>query len=184
MSGADTEPGDAAGPGRTAGLEEPGGASEETNYVGAVYGSLLAASVVAGTSPLDGAPTLLELVVLLLVTGLVFWAAHVYARVVGERLATGQAVTRGEVVHVARHEWPLVEAAIGPCLVATGVAVIGGSDVAVAWAALLTAIAGQVWWGVGAFVRVGAPRRIVVLSAVINLALGLVLVVLKASLTH
>jgi hypothetical protein len=166
------------------GLGGPGTTSEHTNYVGAVYGSLLAASVVAGTSPLDGAPTLLELVVLLLVTGLVFWAAHVYARVVGERVATGQAVTRAEVVRVARHEWPLVEAAIGPCLVATGVAVVGGSAVAVAWAALLTAIVGQVWWGVSAFVKAGAPRRIVAFSAVINLALGLVLVVLKASLTH
>src|SRR6185436_9332091 len=48
-----------------------------TNYVGAIYGSLLAASVVAGTSPLNGAPKLGELVALIFVTGLVFWAAHV-----------------------------------------------------------------------------------------------------------
>lgn len=176
MSGADAE--DAA----RFGEAETG--HEDTNYVGAVYGSLLAASVVAGTSPSDGAPSLRQLVILLLVTGLVFWAAHVYARLVGERVATGQAVTRVEMGRVARHEWPLVEAAIGPCLVAAGVALVGGSDVAVAWAALITAIVGQVWWAVSATVRAGAPARIIALSALTNLALGLVLVVLKTSLTH
>lgn len=176
MSGADAE--DAARIGETS-IEH-----DDTNYVGAVYGSLLAASVVAGTSPRDGAPSLHELVILLLVTGLVFWAAHVYARLIGERVTQGEPVTWAEVSRVARHEWPLVEAAIVPCLVAAVLTVFGGSPVAAAWGALITAIAGQVTWAVGATVRAGAPRRLVVLSAVTNLALGLVLVVLKASLTH
>jgi hypothetical protein len=176
MSGADAE--DAAGFGETT------TGHGDTNYVGAVYGSLLAASVVVGTSPLEGAPALHELVILLLVTGLVFWLAHVYARLIGERVATGQQITKGEVLRVAEHEWPLVEAAIGPCLVATGVAVIGGSDVAVAWAALITAILSQVWWAVSAMVNAGASRSLIVLSGLANLGLGLLLVVLKAALTH
>jgi hypothetical protein len=175
MSGADAE--DAS---------KLGGVStghEETNFVGAVYGSLLAASVVAGTSPRDGAPSLFELCTLLMVTGLVFWAAHVYARLIGEAVLDGE-ISWGEVRSVARHEWPLVEAAVAPCLVATGFTVLGAAASTAAWAALITAIAGQVTWAVNVTLRAGAPRALVVLSGAANLALGLVLVGLKAALTH
>jgi hypothetical protein len=156
----------------------------DTNYVGAVYGSLLAASVVVGTSPKDGAPSLFELVVLLMATGIVFWLAHIYARLIGERVTTGTRVTQAESFRVARHEWPLVEAAIGPCVVATAVTVLGGSAVTAAWSALLTAIVSQVGWAVNATARAGASRGLILASGVINLALGLALVVLKAALTH
>jgi hypothetical protein len=161
------------------------GTHVETNYVGAVYGSLLAASVVAGTSPQDGAPNLAELCVLLLVTGLVFWAAHVYSRVIGERLVTGGGLaTWGQIARIARHEWPLVEAAIAPCVVATGVTLLGGSAVAAAWSALITAIVDQVAWSVRATSRAGASTTVILISAFANLSLGLTLVILKAALTH
>jgi len=159
-------------------------ARQETNYVGALYGSLLAASVVVGTAPLKGAPALGELVGLLVTTGVVFWLAHVYARLVGERVATGEPVTWPEVERVARHEWPLVEAAIAPCVAAAVITLLGGSDVAAAWGALITAVAGQVGWAVVATVRSGASTTVVLVSAAANLLLGLVLVVLKAALTH
>jgi hypothetical protein len=64
------------------------------------------------------------------------------------------------------------------------VALFGGSDVAVAWAALIAAICGQVGWGVIATVRSGASRAVILGSAGVNLLLGLILVVLKAALTH
>lgn len=56
-----------------------------TDYVGAVYGSILAASVVATAGTLGPFPRI-KLMLLLLITGVVFWAAHVYARLAGERL--------------------------------------------------------------------------------------------------
>jgi len=155
-----------------------------TNYAGAVYGSLLAASVVVGTAPLKGAPTLGELVGVLLVTGIVFWLAHVYARLVGERVATGDPVTWLEIRRVGRHEWPMVEAAILPCIVATLVHLLHGSDVMAAWAALIAAVAGQVGWAVAATVRSGASTLVVIVSGVANLVLGAVLVLLKGMLTH
>jgi hypothetical protein len=160
------------------------GTREETNYVGAVYGSLLAASVIAGTSPQDGAPNLAELIALLLVTGLVFWAAHVYSRIIGERVATGAHVTWLEIAVIARHEWPLVEAAILPCVVAAGVTILGGTAVAAAWAALIAAIVDQVAWALRATARAGASTRLIVISAIANLGLGLTLVILKGALTH
>ena len=155
-----------------------------TNYAGAVYGSLLAASVVVGTAPLKGAPTLGELVGLLITTGIVFWLAHVYARLVGERVSTGERVTWPEIRRVGRHEWPLVEAAILPCIVAAVIHVLGGTDVTAAWAALIAAVAGQVGWAVAATVRSGASTLVVIVSGVTNLVLGAVLVLLKGMLTH
>lgn len=58
--------------------------ASRTDYAGALYGSLLAASVIAAASAVGDHPRL-QLVVLLLVTGVVFWAAHVYAHLAGER---------------------------------------------------------------------------------------------------
>ena len=157
-------------------------AARQTNYAGAVYGSLLAASVVVGTAPLRGAPTLGELVGVLIITGIVFWLAHVYARLVGERVSTGKPVTWPEIERVGRHEWPLVEAAILPCVAAAVITLLGGSDIAAAWAALIAAIAGQVGWAVAATVRSGASMILVLVSGAANLVLGLVLVTLKALL--
>jgi hypothetical protein len=154
------------------------------NYAGAVYGSLLAASVVAGTSPLQGTPTLSELVALLMITGLVFWLAHVYARLIGERVESGTPITRREIRRVAQHEWPLVESAIVPSVTACIAVLLGGSDLTAAWVALITAIIGQVGWAVVATVRSGAGMAIVVVSGIGNLILGATLVALKVALTH
>jgi hypothetical protein len=55
-------------------------------YTGGVYGSMLAASVVIGAGSLGSFPRT-ELVLLLLLTGLVFWIAHVHAQLFGARLA-------------------------------------------------------------------------------------------------
>jgi hypothetical protein len=165
-------------------LEDDAEPTQGTNFAGAVYGSLLAGSVVAGTSPLEGAPTLGELVALLLVSGLVFWLAHVYARVIGDRVTSGAALTWALVRSVARHEWPLVEAAIGPCIVAALVTLFGGTALAATWSALIAAIVGQVGWAVLAARRTGLSTALVIVSAAVNLLLGLILIGLKTSLTH
>jgi hypothetical protein len=158
------------------------GAEERADYTGAVYGSLLAASVIVGASPVKHPPRPLELIALLLATGIVFWLAHVYAQVVG---GSGGpcAIGRRHVLVVARHEWPLVEAAIPPAA-AAAVGSVWLSDAGAAWLALGTAIAGQVGWALVAARQAGAPPRIVVLSGVGNFALGMLIVVLKAALGH
>ena len=153
------------------------------DYTGAVYGSLLAASVVAGTSPRIEAPPPAALAALLLATGIVFWLAHAFARLVGDR-TRGAAITWSEVRTVARHEWPIVQAAVPPAAAVGFLAVLGASDRAAAWAALLVAVAGQVGWAVYAAVNAGATRRLVIVAGVGNLMLGLLIVLLKATLSH
>jgi hypothetical protein len=170
----------AADPARTAGTT---GAHVSADYAGAVYGSLLAASVIVGASPHQVAPQPLALIVLLLATGIVFWLAHAYAQLFGDRMH-GAALTFGEVRAVAAREWPIVEAAVPPATAAAIAAIAGLPDSTVAWIALITAIAGQLGWAIYAAARAGASRWVIAISGLANLVLGLLLVVLKVVVSH
>ncbi|MFG3052614.1 hypothetical protein ACGFZP_16875 [Kitasatospora sp. NPDC048239] len=157
-------------------------AAERTDYAGAVYGSLLAASVVATAGAVGDYPRL-QLAVLLIVTGLVFWGAHVYARLAGERLV-GQPISRRVVRAVARHEWSIAEAALLPTAAVLISPVLGLGLSGTAWLALSVAVAQQVAWAVGGAVRAGATRGQAAVEGLANLLLGLVIVAAKAALGH
>jgi hypothetical protein len=157
---------------------------EPPDYAAAIYGSLLAASVVVGAAAgghYDLSP--FRLAVLLLATGLVFWLAHAYARLVGDRLHHA-AADRREIRRVARHEWPLFQTAVGPAAAALLFGLVGASDQAAAWAALVVALVQQVGWATFTTARAGAGRLLVLGTALGNLVLGLLIVVLKAMLLH
>ncbi|MFE0403535.1 hypothetical protein ACFY2D_22310 [Streptomyces nigra] len=152
------------------------------DYTGGVYGSMLAASVVIGAGAL-GSFHRTELVVLLLLTGLVFWAAHVHAQLFGARLAD-RPWSRATVWQVCREEWPIVKAAVPPA-VAVAISPLLGLDLSgTAWLALSVAVAGQVGWSVAAAARAGATRRLIALSAAVNLLFGLLIVVFKIVVSH
>jgi hypothetical protein len=153
-----------------------------SDYTGAIYGSLLAGSVVAGTSPGQTPPRPLELIVVLLATGIVFWLAHVYAQLGGDR--TGPVRSLNEVRVAAAREWPIVQAAVPPALAAGIGALLGLSNSGAAWLALLVAVAGQLGWALYAAARAGATRRVMIASGAVNLFLGLLIVLLKAALSH
>ncbi|GLF92708.1 hypothetical protein [Streptomyces yaizuensis] len=152
------------------------------DYTGAVYGSLLAASVVVGTESLASFSRL-GLVLLLLGTGVVFWAAHVFARLFGERIAEGTLSGR-KVRQDCVAEWPIVKAAVPPALAVALSPLLGLGPEGTLWLALGVAIAGQVGWATLAALRAGATGRLVLVAGAANLLLGLVIVLLKVSLGH
>lgn len=152
------------------------------DYTGGVYGSMLAASVVVGAGTFGTFPRL-ELVLLLLLTGVVFWIAHVHADLFGARLAQ-RPPDLAVVRRVCREEWTIVKAAVPPA-VAVGVGPVLGLDVQGGqWLALSVAVTGQVGWSVAAARQAGAPGRLLVLSALVNLVLGLVILASKLWLKH
>ncbi|MEV4788160.1 hypothetical protein AB0K53_22375 [Streptomyces tuirus] len=152
------------------------------DYTGGVYGSMLAASVVVGAGSLGSLPRA-EMVVLLLLTGVVFWIAHVHAQLFGARLAQ-QVPDRRLVMDVCRDEWPIVKAAVPPAA-AVAVSPLLGLDVRGAlWLALGVAVVGQVGWSVAAARRAGASRRLMAVTASVNLLLGLLIVAVKIVLKH
>jgi len=158
-------------------------AEQRTDYTGAVYGSMLAASVVATAGVVGDYPRL-NLALMLIVTGLVFWAVHVYARLAGQRRMAGSAWSWREIRTVSGHEWPIVEAAFLPT-VAVAISPLLGLDLTgTAWFALAIAVAQQVGWACLGAVRASLPRRQVVLECMVNLVLGLILMAAKAAISH
>ena len=155
---------------------------ERLDATGAVYGSLLAASVVVGQAPLQESVPPVELAVILLATGAVFWLVHVYSRTLGHYVIDGR-FHRHRLAHVMREESPIILAAIPPALAALIVGAIGNASAA-AWWAFFVAIAGQVIWAIVAAREAGQPRIGVFLAAAVNLGLGLVLVALKVAISH
>ncbi|MBM7090848.1 hypothetical protein ABZ606_12565 [Streptomyces sp. NPDC012461] len=152
------------------------------DYTGGVYGSMLAASVVIGAGSLGDFPRV-ELVLLLLLTGVAFWVAHVHAHLFGARLAQ-QALDRRVVLRVCRDEWPIVKATVPPAA-AVAVSPLLGLDVRGAlWLAVCVAVAGQVGWSVAAARRAGASPRLMAATASINLLLGLLIISFKIFLKH
>jgi hypothetical protein len=154
----------------------------DTDYTGGVYGSMLAASVVIGAGTLGEFPRL-ELVLLLLLTGLVFWIAHVHAHLFGARLAQ-LALDRRVVLQVCRDEWPIVKAAVPPAVAVAVSPLLGMGVQGGLWLALVVAVAGQVGWSTLAAHRAGAGRRLMAVTAFVNLLLGLLIVLFKILVTH
>ncbi|MEY9844756.1 hypothetical protein [Streptacidiphilus sp. MAP5-3] len=151
-----------------------------TDYAGAVYGSLLAASVIAASDVHAEHPRL-SLIVLLIVTGVVFWMAHVYAHLAGEREG-GRTVGWREVRHVGRHEWPIVEAAVLPALAVLVSPLPGASDNA--WLAIGVAVGQLVFWTALGAQRAGASKKQTAAEAAVSLTLGLIIVGAKVVVGH
>ncbi|MGO4457473.1 hypothetical protein AB4039_09170 [Streptomyces sp. M-16] len=156
--------------------------SPTRDYSGAVYGSLLAASVIATAGTLGPFPRL-QLVVMLLTTGLVFWVTHVYVRVVGDQLAH-QALSWEMVRREARREWPIAGVAIPPAVAVLVGPVLGLGPEGTGWLALCVALGEQIGWATVGLVRIGAHGRLVAFTAVVNLFMGLVLVAAKVLVKH
>jgi hypothetical protein len=84
-------------------------------YAAAVYGSILAASLIAVfRAEHDSAQTT---AFALLGTMAVFWLAHAWSAILGERIHLGREVGSRRALAIARSEWPLVEAAFAPAAV-------------------------------------------------------------------
>jgi hypothetical protein len=125
-----------------------------------------------------------KIVVLLAVTAVVFWLAHVYAHSLAHVVAEDEHLSFAELRRIGRHESSIIEAAIPP-LVPLLLAAFG----------LISTKAG-VWiaYGLGLAVlmasglifarveRLGWPATLVVVA--LNVALGVILVALKLVVTH
>ena len=153
--------------------------SQTRDYTSAVYGSVLAATVIV-SSGYHRDPG--SLAVLLVVSGVVFWLAHVYAATV----ATVHGGWRAPAVRTGlAEEWPVAAVAIPPALVALicGWLVPNGTIVAV-WAALVMALVEQQVWGVISARRAELEGMVLARTFALNIAMGLVIVSLKLWLPH
>ncbi|RSS80086.1 hypothetical protein EF918_15000 [Streptomyces sp. WAC06614] len=167
---------------RAGGRRRWAGSAVRFDYSGAVYGSLLAASVIVGAGDLGNFPKV-QLILLLLGTAVVFWAAHVFAQLLGRSLAN-EPLTRHEFRKVCSEHRPLIEAALPPAAAVALSRPLGLDDPGTMWFALTVAVVCEVGWAITGAVRSGAPRRLVLLAAAASLVLGVMIIGLKTALTH
>jgi hypothetical protein len=89
---------------------------------------------------------------------LVFWAAHVWSDVVGERIALGEAFRPRDALFIARREWPLVEVALLPSILLALAWAAAWSRGTGAMLAVAAAPVQVVAWGFAAGRRAGGVR--------------------------
>ncbi|HEY3506057.1 MAG TPA: hypothetical protein VGN37_25130 [Actinocatenispora sp.] len=152
--------------------------SSEGRTADGVYGVLVSSAVMA-TSHGASAATVL---VTVLVTLVVYWAAERYARLVAERIHTGRALTWPAVRRQLTARWEIVTASAIPLAVLAvlglfGVHVTVAILVSLGTSTLLLCVAG---WEVGRRIRLTRLERLA--SAAITGGFGVVMIVLKALL--
>lgn len=147
-----------------------------------IYGLILAVSVIAVSREYESSNAG-SIAVTVLVTGIVFWLAHVYARILSRSKRGDRWPTRAEVREVLRHDWPLVEVTI-PLVLVLALGAVGlvpdGLAVTLAVGAALAELATA---GAYAARTSGAGATGIVVSAGIAVALGGAVVLLK-TLVH
>jgi len=150
---------------------------------GTVYGTIVVLATLMGGAA-GFKDNLWKLAAVAAMTTLVLWVAHVYAHGLGESLSLGRRLTAGELGEVALHELSIPLAAVLPL----AAVVLGAVGVLEGRTALWLAFGiGLVTLG-GQGVRYARAESLsttgTVVSVGVNVALGLVIVVMKAVVTH
>ena len=155
--------------------------SHET-IAGTVYGTIVVMAAVAAGSVAGG--DVWRLAVIVVVTVLVLWVAHVYSHGIGESIHRGRRLDRAELVTVARRELSIPLAAVAP----TAALLLGALSVVrtstAVWAALAVGVVTLAFEGVRYSQLEHVGRVGTVVAVGINVALGLAIVLLKALLSH
>jgi hypothetical protein len=146
-------------------------------YGAAVYGSVLATALLGAMR--EEHADARKLTLSLVGSMLVFWLAHAWSEIVGERVAAGRLFDPARIRQVARAEWPLVEAgAVPAAALALAWAGLWSRDLGVDLA-LAAAILQLVGWGAVAAHRTESRWPAAVLMGAVEGALGLAIVGLE-----
>jgi hypothetical protein len=148
---------------------------------GAIYGTVVVGGVLAATTH-DAMPSAIDAGLYVLATVVVFWLAHAWARSMGRR-ATGERSLYLDAAEALAQDWPLVQAAFPPFVSIAAARALGASHETAIDIGLWTCVAQLAAWGAGIARREGASAFGIVLRAAGCMALGVLLVLLKALLS-
>jgi hypothetical protein len=150
---------------------------------GFVYGTIVTLAIIAaGARAYPDQPGYIA--ALVVVTTGVLWLAHVYSHGLAYSVSRDEHLSRADLAHIARRELSIVEAGV-PSVLALLLGAVGlfDADTAV-WIALGLGLAVLAAQGI-IFARAERLGRLGTLGVVAaNLALGLLLVVLKVLVAH
>jgi hypothetical protein len=150
------------------------------NPAGAVYGTIAVAALLAAESARR--ETYLATVAAVVITLALYWLAHSYAEFTGERLRTGERLTRAGLSRMMARELTILIGAAVP-LVVLLISWVGG-------ASLTTAVNAAIWTSAAmiAFIEVilglrsRLPGRELAAQTVLGALLGLLVVALRVVL--
>jgi hypothetical protein len=152
------------------------------SFGAAVYGSIVVAALLAALRETHVPAG--EATVSVISTTFVFWLAHVWSQITGERIHHGRRFDWRHAGEIARTEWPLIEAAFVPAVVlllgSAGVL----SDHGSLSAALVVCGLQLVGWGFVVGWRAYGTWRGALLSAIGDGLLGFALVALETAVLH
>ena len=144
---------------------------------GAIYGTILATTVVAAIGP--DPEKLSRSLAVVLVTSVVFYAAHVYSVVVGARMVARRHLTGPEVAAIAAAEWPMLQSSL-PVAAPLVLGKLGWiPDEAATDVAMLVGIGALFVYGVLVGVRGGRGWVSVIVNALVVGSFGLLILLLK-----
>jgi hypothetical protein len=160
-------------PSRTVGRRAP-------NLAGAIYGTLVAIAVVAGLGESTSVSTARAFWILV-ASGLFFWAAHVYAYLLSDRIHGHVPTTRADVQRIVFREWPLFQSTFPLAVpLALGWSGLIDGDTALVLATIV-GVATLAAWGISFSRGEGYGLTGIIASASINAAVGLLIVALKVA---
>ena len=152
------------------------------HVAGAVYGTIIATAVVAASA--GPQPDSLHIVGLLIGTSAVFWLAHVYSRSVAAAMELGRRVTAAERARLAASEWPMLQSSF-PLVVALIPGKLGWIEVSASlWLAVGVGVAALVVWGIRIGQLEGGGGLNVLRNAAVTGSFGLLIVLMKAWVSH
>jgi membrane-associated PAP2 superfamily phosphatase len=149
---------------------------------GTVYGTIVVLSVVTAASTVEH--DLWRLAVIAAATVAVYWIAHVYSDGLGESLNVGRRLTAAELGMIARRERSILLAAVLPvsAIVLGALGVLANRTAL--WVAVGIGVATLTVQGLRYARLERLSRTGTIVTAAINLALGLLIVALKALVAH
>jgi hypothetical protein len=155
----------------------------DENVAGAIYCTVLVLGIIGGTSEAESLSLWADLVIVLVTMG-VFWLAHIYAALLAVGVTEQMAFSWSESAGIARHEAPLLQAAVAPCVpLLLGALGILGRTAAIRLSFAI-GIAALFGWGlVISRHRQGSTVRTLVIGS-ISAGLGLVVALLHALFAH
>jgi len=153
----------------------------DRNFAAAVYGSVLAAAVVASLDIGDVSDVVMT--ESLAVTMGVFYLAHVWSEAINDRMHDPRPYSWARLRAVALWHWPMLQSAIGP-LVALALADLGvWSKPTAVTVALAISVAQLAGWGVAVGLRTFDSWPPALLTGLVDGLLGVAIVLLK-TLVH
>lgn len=160
---------------------DPLEADPTRNPVSAVHGTVLAGALIAVQGAHEDVD-ISRLVIVVLLTQFVYWLAHVYAEIVGERIHTRTRASWAQVRALMVREWPLVAVSYGPLAVVLVASWAGAGSNDAVLAGLWATMALLAGWALLAGIRCHLGRIEMLLYVAASLGLGGLLIIIKALL--